>query len=832
MKDAAATPRLIEKLLSLSQKLNAHRRTAVLVGLAVMALALPPAILLYANLRAALEELLPKTAPSIEAINELHARLGENMQLTAYVTGAPAPELHRFADEFAHRARQLPEGAPRLIDYRPKELQDFFGKRKVLFAELGDLEELQQRVEARVAFEKKKANPFSLGIDDESPPGFDGIFERYAKKASMMKTFDSGYYDGPDGQSLAMVFYASSGLMGYEASLAFRDRIDALGKTVARELNLPNVKLQYTGDIESVIQEQRSLQSDILESTIVVLILESLLLLGFYRWGPGLLALGFPLAIGTLLTFAIAYAVIGSLNASTAFLGSIIIGNGVNAGIILLSRYVEERRRSKTPNEAMATALRGTLAPTLIASCAAALSYASLMITDFRGYSHFGFMGGVGMVLCWILTYLLLPPLTLALEERWPFSHSKEGPRTIDRAFQAIGSFSVGRPRLVAGASVLVTALAAAGIAKLAPDPIDHDTTHLKSSWASEPGGTNEIDGKVDAIVQRFLTPVVVLTASDDQVKPLAAAFAKDMAGPGEHLLGSALTIQSLVAEDQPRKIEILQRIRKLLRPDRLARLDEKTRAAAQDWLLSAELSPFTSRDLPEDVRSQFRETNGSEGRLVLLFPKHGTQTADGRVVTRLAKEVRRTPLPPNAVVAGSYLVFADMFEAISHDGPLATLVALIAVVLLSMVLARGAQGTLAVTVSLVLGVTWTVGLAALTGMRFNFLNFVALPITFGIGVDYAANVYGRFRVEGRTRESLERAVANSGGAVAVCSATTIIGYSSLLLSRNGALYSFGALAVLGEFACLTAALFFMPALLSWSAARGPEPVASDAVQG
>jgi predicted RND superfamily exporter protein len=128
--------------------------------------------------------------------------------------------------------------------------------------------------------------------------------------------------------------------------------------------------------------------------------------------------------------------------------------------------------------------------------------------------------------------------------------------------------------------------------------------------------------------------------------------------------------------------------------------------------------------------------------------------------------------------------------------------------------LARGARGTLAVTGCLVVGVLLTAGAAALLHMRVNFLNFIALPITFGIGVDYAVNIFGRFRRDAMHAESLAASVARSGGAVALCSATTIIGYSSLLFSRNGALFSFGMLAVIGEVACLLCALLLLPAML------------------
>ncbi len=106
----------------------------------------------------------------------------------------------------------------------------------------------------------------------------------------------------------------------------------------------------------------------------------------------------------------------------------------------------------------------------------------------------------------------------------------------------------------------------------------------------------------------------------------------------------------------------------------------------------------------------------------------------------------------------------------------------------------------------------WLAGLSMAAGVKLNFANFIAYPITFGIGVDYSVNVVARALDDGR--DDMLHAVATTGGAVALCSATTVIGYSSLLLAQNRALLLFGLLAVLGEIACLAAAIVALPS--SW----------------
>jgi predicted RND superfamily exporter protein len=111
---------------------------------------------------------------------------------------------------------------------------------------------------------------------------------------------------------------------------------------------------------------------------------------------------------------------------------------------------------------------------------------------------------------------------------------------------------------------------------------------------------------------------------------------------------------------------------------------------------------------------------------------------------------------------------------------------------------------------------------AGLCGIRINFLDFVALPITIGIGIDYAVNVAARHRVEGRG--SAVRILTATGPAVALCSFTTVIGYASLLFSANQGIRSFGLSALIGELTCVFAALVLAPALLDlrWRRNRSP----------
>jgi len=152
------------------------------------------------------------------------------------------------------------------------------------------------------------------------------------------------------------------------------------------------------------------------------------------------------------------------------------------------------------------------------------------------------------------------------------------------------------------------------------------------------------------------------------------------------------------------------------------------------------------------------------------------------------------------------------MLETIMADGPRVTMAALAGVTAL-VVLWFGLRGAVSVLVCLGLGMGWLGGLLGVWHLKLNFMNFVAVPITLGVGADHAANIWARLRSDGVRR--LPEVMADTGSAVALCSLTTMIGYSSLLMSHNRALRSFGMLADLGELTCFLAALVALPAIVA-----------------
>jgi predicted RND superfamily exporter protein len=197
---------------------------------------------------------------------------------------------------------------------------------------------------------------------------------------------------------------------------------------------------------------------------------------------------------------------------------------------------------------------------------------------------------------------------------------------------------------------------------------------------------------------------------------------------------------------------------------------------------------------------------------------------SDGHNALRISQTTDHVRLPDGTVVqtASRSTIYAEMIRSIQRDGPLASAVALSLVLVVVALATRNLEGAIVVVAALLTGVVSMLGIASIFDLRLHYISFIAIPITLGIGCEYPFNVFDRVRL---LAGDVSAAVRRTGGAVALCSYTTIVGYGSLLLSDFQALETFGRLAVVGEVACSFGALLLVPSLLHLRRGREAERI-------
>jgi predicted RND superfamily exporter protein len=800
---------------------------------------------LYANLHSDMEELLPPDAASVRAVEELRRRM-PGLQFLGVLAdvGENAPPdriaaAQRFVDDLAARVRTYPSALVGGVRVGFAAEHAFIDRYAPMLVDKADLQTVRERLEERLRYEYgQRAGTL---IDDEAPAPpleLSDIEARYKQESSWDHLVGDRFTSPTMGLSLLLIEtggFTTSAHLAKELMERVTHDVAALGGPGAYA---PGMRIGYTGDVAISSEETSALVQDLTLSSLLVVAAVSLALLLFFRWWPCVLALLLPLGLATVYAFALASLLgVRVLNSNTAFLGSIIVGNGINFGIVQLARYMEERRAGQVVHESLVRSLWGTRVGTLSAALAAAVSYASLIAMQFRGFRQFGVIGGLGMVLAWGTTFLLAPPLIAWLDRREPHVEP-----TAFRFLAKLNPMSglarlvLRYPRPILGLAIAGSLLAIIQVRRFDGAQLEYDLAHMRraDTWTSGEGYWGH---KMDALLGQYLTPLVMLTDGPEDSKAIARELRKAMlAPPLKDMVARVRSLDDLLPPDQAERQSEVERIRKKLTPNVRNNLTDEQRKAVDKFLGQAPAPAIELGAIPTTLLKGLQDRDGRADRAVLIFPKLTAGLWDGPRNAAFVDALRTIARLPEtmggkaAQLAGGPPITADIIASMRHDGPLASLLAFFGVVLTVLLLFRARMATPYVLSALLVGVLWMLALCMALRIKINFVNFIAFPITFGIGVDYAVNVMARYVGDGS--KDVGGAIRGTGGAVSLCSVTTIIGYSSLLVAKNLGLYYFGFLAVLGELTCLTVAVIVLPsALLRLRSARVRNGAASASEQ-
>jgi predicted RND superfamily exporter protein len=773
------------------------------------------------TLRTRYDALLPENAASVQELHRVERRASAAQTVLVVLEGGDRPTRRRMGDALVPALHALGPSVISSVEDGPHDARAFLTPRLGLFLDRAELEKLDDETAARWDYEVARATGFSLDDEgDDAPPPYEWpALEKRLRDAGVhrgMARYPDGYYEREDGSALVVV--ARSPIAGGDLARigkALGDIRAAVERVRADHPDLDAVAVSYAGDLPTGFREYGVVSGDLLSvgATGIALVLAAVVL--YFLRVRAVLVMAVTIAVGLTWTFGLTQMVIGHLNVATAFLVSIVAGNGINVGILYQARYFEERRRGAEPPDALRTAVHATWKPTAIAAAAAAASYGSLFVTDFRAFRDFGFIAASGMVLCWIVKTLMVPPL-LVLLDRGPEQRTGAWRTRFSMAYGRVFAWLV--PKAPATFLALGVLVAVSGVAStvrfLQRDPMEYDLRKTETD-RSQTADLHHAWSVARDVLGASQGALVIATDSSDEASALVDALRERWrsAPPAAKPFVAVHGLADFVAPDQPDKIPILQSI-----GDRLERAHVRGFVREEDWARMRELlppddlRPYGLDDVPSSVAGTFTDANGVRGALVTI--ESDPEAADDlRNLVRFADAFRETRLPSGKVVrgSGSAVILADMLRAVVRDVPRAISLSLI--LTLAMVLAAFRRGPYlaAVLFALAVGCGGVACFLALADVKLNFLNFAALPITFGIGVDYAVNVAQRYEADGG-RDVL-RVLRTSGGAVVLCSLTTLLGYLALVGSHNAAIRGLGAMAAVGELSCLLAAVLVLPSL-------------------
>ena len=762
-----------------------------------------------------LAELLPPDAPSVVALRTLSERVGGTGNVAIAVEsidGKPAA-LRAYIPKLVDALRENLGRDLLSLKYSRKDVADYYKKYAAYYVPLDELRTWSQRVAVAIA----KQNPAYVELDDTQAEPIHALADEVrASKAKLqprnMADPDTGLLINKDGD-LAVVFVRpAADSLDLGGAGGMLERIQGIVGGTHPERS--GVRIAgYTGSIPTAITEVDAIRDDIVNTALLVMIGVGAIVVLFFRGVRELMLMSGAVVIGVAVALGFAELWIGHVNAQTAFLGAIIAGTGINYGIIFLDRY-RNARRERPFEEALELACAQTLRATGIAALATAMSFGVLAAGEVESFHQFGWIGGIGILTCWIATFTVVPACIVIADRGKPVRVHSSWP-VITRAFHALGHACERAPRAIAGAAIVLV-VAAAVVAAAARDVVQTNLREL-GTRSSETSGIQKHDRRLRAMDARSSTPAVIATDSRAETHQVCEVLKHRADTDLKPVMNRCFSMMDLFPTDLSTRSPMLSRLHHDLDLIDEDSLETHDRADLAELRRALAEPPPTDGDLPPTLSEYFVERDGSLGKLAFVEPRNDDIEENLYAFT---DAIRSIPLPSGKVIqsSGELVVFADVLRAMRRDAVKLTIASAALVLLVLGLVTRRTGSFLRVGGALVGGVVLMCGVAVLMGQKLNFFNFVALPTTFGVGIDYAINIEERIRQRGR--EALADAVAESGPPVVLASLTSIIGYASLLVADSRALSSFGALAIVGEVACVALAVCVLPAMWALSSRR------------
>jgi hopanoid biosynthesis associated RND transporter like protein HpnN len=877
----------------LGAAIAAHPRRVIVVVTIASALAGIVAGL-FLRVRPGYVDLLDEREPTQRRYRELLDEVGNVESLAVVVESTDEAAAGRFVDRFAPAVAGIldEKGAPRASLVISRVDPSFFAERLPAYLPAPALEEIAAlpdldalvadpslprilaEIRARLAAEAAAADPHATGSAGTLAILLDGMASAIEKGGGAESVIAAalpgqgadldaaGHLRLGPGRLLVTVMPADAKNDYQVLEPLVRDVRDA-----AKRLAEPGVSVKLTGAPVLIVDEMRAVRGDVALASMLSFVLVTLLFFVSFDALRHVVFAAIANACGLALTFGAAYLLVGYLNLFSSIFAAVLAGLGIDFGVHFISHYEARRRHGEGAELALSHTYGHVVPPIAVSALITAAAFLTVSTSAFAGFSQLGVISAVGVVLCLVTAFTLVPALLSTDARRRAGRATRPGREPWS---SSLLQWPVKHARVIAPLGLLLVLAAAVGSAGL---KFDHDLMNL------QPGGTEAVALQRDASGRHVDThPAIALARSVEEARELSRRFRErgsvarvaspadalpepDAARPAalahlaerlEHVAPAAaspvrvedareqaagleadlVALQDLAFEGGDKDaiagldaaLAAAGRLRKALdAPEAAARLGSLRDDAAK--LLGAMIArlPALSRDSVrlEDLPDALESLVGRHGRIaVVVTPKESTWNRPA--LERFVGDV--TAVDPE--ITGPAIQVATITELMRTSLLRCSALSIGVITLLVLLSTRSVTKTVLSLVPLLSGFVLMLWWMRLLGVPLNPANLVALPLLLGIGVDAGVHLIHGWREQG----SAAAAVDEVGHALLITSLTTVAGFVPLLLARHHGIRSLGAATCLGSLGMLLAATVLMPAFLAVldkrAARSNPEPPA------
>jgi predicted exporter len=502
-----------------------------------------------------------------------------------------------------------------------------------------------------------------------------------------------------------------------------------------------------------------------------------------------------PLLLGMLWALGLTGWILGRLNLMAAAFGAVLLGIGDDVGILLFSRYRDERQLGRSKPLALRSALLSTGPGVVAGGLATAFAFLACIAAPFPGFRDLGLTAGLGLLACMASSFLVLPALLLALDR---------GTGTFAARVQP----APGHGRIRAWKPMLALAVVLAGAWGARRLTWEEDLRRFRQSGnpalalqetlahalgaglqplavqipLDDPEALPEIWNRVVAPLRREGLPMPIWQEMDPELRRILASdtwYGRVLEEAGKAGLDPIALERSLSAlrasADDP--LAVPRALQALMPPI-------KTTVERPRWsLFNGVRRQRAQPQAPDDFTLPLRLNEAAQERIQGEVENAGARMVGNRPLFRAIKSVAKDALRQIILLA---------------------LAAVLAVVAL---FGRRLRFLVLALVPLAASQIGVLGILGWSGEPLTFLSLVAIPIALGVSVDTAMNLLHRARLD-------PQAAAKVARVNAVCAGTTLAGFGGLVFSGYRGLRGLGLASLGGVALALLVTQWLLPWLL------------------
>ena len=568
---------------------------------------------------------------------------------------------------------------------------------------------------------------------------------------------------------------------------------------------------------DEMVTSQQGLEVSMAIALVLIL---TLLIAALKMWAVPIIS-GVPLLLGVFWTAGAAGLLLGRLNIMSAMYMVALVGLGVDYAIHLITAYRQHRILGIARIDAIAASVSVTGSGIITGALTSAIAFFALVVANSELVRELGVIAGIG-ILCELIAMFLLVPALLGMRAKRLGKKTGEddvlptptaaptaatgsngataapSPAEAQSAVSSTGARS-GRRYGVASAltAIAVTVAATAVLGAFAPNvEVESNIMNMEAK------GLESVELQ-DLMVEEFdMAPdtLAIIASNVDEARTLTEKL--DEFDTVSAVDSVAYYLPS--GEDKELRSEEIAKLRTLF-VQILEDPDSPLAPLARSLLPLTDRDELGAADLPDSIRSMYFAAD-SERNLVTIIPANNLWEQKDRA--RIMEDVNQiTDRATGMVLAGDV-----MTQIARRDGVRAAIAALIAIFLLLLIDFRNLTVAILTLVPLAASFLSLFGIMAIAGIKFDFVNIIAVPLLIGIGIDDAVHVSHRYVLEGKG--GIGKTVRLTGRAILLTTLTTIIGFASFIPSVMQAMKSTGIVLSIAMALAFVYSILLHPALL------------------